>query len=134
MQRVAIRHRSALALSIALLACLAQLFLPVVHATMMAAPQGQMAGWCGEPSRAMAFAAQLPAEIREGLGLEGSSADPLDACADICATGAAPPVAAVAVTVLLRAAGLEPMAAVRPVPQTRDQAPPPPSRGPPAHA
>lgn len=123
------------ALILALLAWLAQLSLPVVHARLMAtAPGAEMSVWCGEPARARAIAAELPAEIRAALDLDGVSADHLDGCAKLCATGAAPSPAAVAVTVALRAADLEAAAPDRPTPRSREQAPRPPSQGPPAQA
>lgn len=133
MQRAVSRLRPALALL--LLAWFAQLCLPVAHASMMSAPRGQMLGWCGDPSRALAYAAGLPAEIREALELDGLSVDHLADCAKLCATGSPPPPpAAVASTVALRVAGIEPAPASRPSPRPRDQAPTPPSQGPPAHA
>jgi hypothetical protein len=89
--------------------------------------------WCGDPSRALAITAELPAEIREALELDGVSADHLAGCTALCATGATPPMTAVANTVVLRAAGLEPPPLSRPSPRSREQAPTPPAQGPPAH-
>lgn len=127
-----VRLRSALVLAV--LAWFAQLCLPVAHAAVMSSPSNQLLGWCGDPSGALAIAAELPAEIREGLGLDGPHPDHL-ACAQLCAAGTTPPTVPVANTVLLRAAGLEPAPArERPAPRTRAQAPTPPSHGPPAHA
>lgn len=121
------------ALILALLAWFAQLCLPIAHAGMMNASSGDaMAVWCGEPARARAIAAELPAEIRAALDLDGVSADHLDSCAKLCATGAAPSPDAVAATVALRAAGLEAALPALPAPHARAQAPTPPSQGPPA--
>jgi len=122
------------ALALVLLAWFAQFCLPVAHAALMATPRAEMLGWCGDPSRALAIAAELPPEIREALGLDGTSPEHL-ACAQLCATGSTPPAHSAASTVVLRAAGREPAPAIqRPAPHPRDQAPTPPSQGPPAHA
>lgn len=121
------------ALILALLAWVAQLAMPVVHARMMAtAPGAEMSVWCGEPARARAIAAELPAEIRAALDLDGVSADHLDSCAKLCATGAAPSPGTVVATVALRAADLEAALPALPAPHSRAQAPTPPSQGPPA--
>jgi hypothetical protein len=131
MRRAAARPR----LALILLAWFAQLCLPLVHAATMAAPRAEMPGWCGEPSRALAFAAQLPDEIRKALGLNGVNADHLDGCAQLCAAGSAPPAPRVASTVVLRAAGLEPApAAQQAAPRPRERTLMPPSQGPPTHA
>ena len=132
MRTSAVRLRSALVL--VLLAWFAQLCLPVAHAAIMSSPRAQLLGWCGDPSGALAIAAELPAEIREGLGLDGLHPDHLS-CAQLCATGTAPPTTPVATTVALRAAGIEPAPTrQRLAPRTREQALTPPSHGPPAHA
>jgi hypothetical protein len=132
MRTSAVRLRPALAL----IAWFAQLCLPVAHAVIMAAPHTEMLGWCGDPARARAAVAQLPAEIREALLADDTSADHLASCAELCATGStsAPAPTLVASTVVLRAAGLELAPAVLPAPRSREQAPRPPSQGPPAHA
>ncbi len=122
------------AFRLALLAWLAQLCLPAVHASAMAAQRADLLGWCGEPSLALAVASALPDEIREGLGLDSASADHLAGCDALCASGAAPPVPAVANTVVLRAAGHERAPAERPAPRSRERAPRPPSQAPPALA
>lgn len=133
MRRIAARLHPALALAV--LAWFAQLCLPLVHAAIMAAPGAGMLGWCGDRSRALAVAAELPAEIREALVPDGTGADHLAGCAKLCATGATPPAAPVANAVVLRAAGLEHAPTPpRPAPRSREQAPTPPSHGPPAHA
>jgi hypothetical protein len=121
-------------LTLALLAWFAQLCLPVVHAAMMAAPRAQMGVWCGEPARAQAIVAALPAEIREALELDGVSVDHLVSCAKLCATGAAPATVAVAANEVLRTAGLEAAPPALPTPRSREQAATPPSQGPPARA
>jgi hypothetical protein len=129
MRHTTVRQRAALAL----VAWLAQLFLPVVHAAIMASPRAEMLGWCGDPSRAAMVAAAMPSEIREGLGLDGVSADHLVECEKLCASGSAPPLSAISNTVVaLRAVGLEPAPAPLPAPRSREQAPTPPSHGPPA--
>jgi hypothetical protein len=130
MRRTARRLCSALVL----VAWFAQLCLPVAHAALMAAPGAGISGWCGDPSRARAFLADLPAEIREGLDLNGTAAvDHALDCAQLCATCSPPPIVAVAATVVLRAAGLEPEPqAVPAAPRSRAQARTPPSQGPPA--
>jgi hypothetical protein len=133
MRSAPLRLRPALAL--ALLAGFAQLCLPLVHAALMAAARAETAGWCGDSSRALAFAAELPPEIRAALELDGVNADRLADCAKLCATGASPTPIAVASTLVLRAAGLEPAPATRtPAPRPRELALRPPSQGPPAHA
>lgn len=123
-------------LTLVLLAWLAQLCLPAVHAAMMAEPRAQLLGWCGDPVRARAMVAELPAEIRQAMDPDGtSSADHLAACTLLCATGSTPaPTTAVAATMALRVAGLEITPADRPTPVSREQAPRPPAQGPPAQA
>lgn len=124
-----VRVRAALAL----VAWFAQLCLPLAHAVVMAAPNTATV-WCGEPSRALAAAAALPPEIREALGLDHAGADHLDTCAKLCGTGSTAATTSVATTVVLRAADCESVTAVPPTPHPREQAPTPPSQGPPAHA
>jgi hypothetical protein len=119
-------------MAMALLAWFAQLCLPLAHASM-AAPRAAMLAWCGEPSRALAAAAELPAEIREALGLDGASADHVVDCAKLCATGSTSAPTAVVNVEVLRAAGLEPAPATRTEPPRQAPAPRPPSQGPPAH-
>lgn len=126
----ALPARLRFAFRLALLAWLAQLCLPMVHASAMAAQRADLLGWCGEPTLALAVASALPDEIREGLGLDRASADHLAGCDALCASGAAPPVPAVANTVVLRAAGHE----RAPAPRSRERAPRPPSQAPPALA
>lgn len=118
---------------LALLAWFAQLCLPAAHASMMATPRSEMPGWCGDPARALAVAAQLPAELREALDLDGAGVDHVAHCAVFCAMGMAPTLPT-ANTVILRAAGLEPAPPALPAPRSREQSPTPPSQGPPAHA
>jgi hypothetical protein len=117
---------------LALLAWLAQLCLPLVHASAMAASPAGMAGWCGDPARAMAVLAQLPPELREGLDPGGARGAPAVDCAQLCAATAAPGVPSVAAVVALREAGVEPAPAMPAPPCPRQQAPTPPSHGPPA--
>jgi hypothetical protein len=133
MRTVAFRKRAALALI--LLAWFAQLCLPLAHAATMANARAEMPGWCGEPSRALAFAAQLPDEIREALGFERLNTDHLDGCAQLCAAGSAPQAPNVASTAVLRAAGLEPApVAQQAAPRACERMLMPPSQGPPTHA
>ncbi len=117
---------------LALLALFAQLCLPLAHAAMLAQPAGQMASWCGDPARARAFIAELPAELRQAFDQDGTSVDHLDTCAKLCAVAATPPpLPALAPTVALRAAGLEPLPVGCTVPAARTPALKPPSQGPP---
>lgn len=133
--RTATTTRLQPALMLVLLAWFAQLCLPLAHASMMSGSRSQMPGWCGDPSgAAAAFVAGLPAELREAQSPDGVSADHLAECAQLCATGPVPPPPALASTVVLRAAGIEPAAVPRAAPRPRDPALTPPSHGPPAHA
>ncbi len=125
-----------LRLSLALLAWLAQLCLPIAHAAMMATPPAAMAGWCGDSARFLALVAEQPAEFADALDLEEpgkASPQQLADCAKLCATAATPALLpAMAPTVALRAAGLEPATALAAPPATREQSPTPPAQAPPA--
>lgn len=128
-------NRVRLPLVVVLLAWLAQLWLPVLHAAIMAAPPAVLHGWCGDPSRARDAVAGLPAEIREALLPDGAGADHLSSCAKLCAAGSAPPSTAVAAAdTLLRTASAERAAIAHPAPHLRDQAPRPPAQAPPLQA
>jgi hypothetical protein len=126
---------SRLRIAVVLMAWFAQLCLPVLHAAVMPMAAAGLPGWCGDPARGLAIAAQLPPEVRDALQLDNAAdAEHRIDCAKFCALGSPPPVAEVACTVALRAAGLEPAPAPLTAPRSRDQAPTPPSHGPPAHA
>ncbi|MGQ0502460.1 MAG: hypothetical protein ACT4P0_07620 [Panacagrimonas sp.] len=120
-----------LTLLIAIFGWLAQLCLPMAHATLMADGNTGLSAWCGAGSPAMkARLAALPPDVREILQKDVGGSDP--SCVQLCsaaAGGGLPPIGA---TVALRAAGVEivPVAAV--VPPQRSHAGPPPARGPPA--
>lgn len=122
--------------TLALVAWFMQLCLPVAHASIMASPRAEMLGWCGDPSRLIAVAASMPADIRKGLGLDdlGIGANHGIDCATLCATGSAPTTTAVARDVARQRVGFEPAPAIRPAPRFREQATRPPSHGPPVHA
>lgn len=123
---------SRLRLGLALLAWFAQLCLPWVHAASMAVVPAPMAAWCGDPARASAVIAGLPAELRQSLDPDGSSADLLATCAQVCAACTLPPpLPAPAPTLVLRNAGVEPVPPCRPTPLACEPAPRPPSQGPP---
>ena len=75
------------------------------EAAMAGAKAGAQA-WCGEPASAMAALAVMPPEIRAALDEGGVSTEHLGSCSLLCAAGTGvPPMAAVAPTVALRAAG-----------------------------
>lgn len=118
-----------------LMAWFAQLCLPWAHAAMMAPSSSSMAGWCGNPIQApqfRAYLADLPAELREGLGDQGSAVHQLDACAKLCAVATTPPpLTAGSVTVALRAAGIEPAPSPWIAPVIDGVPPKPPAQGPP---
>lgn len=132
---------SSLHVALALLAWLAQLCLPVAHATSMAAAGPDAMMWCGTSSSPTLSAklTALPDEIRRildpGADAGAVPADHLVECAQFCAGNAGPSLPQpVPVTVALRAAGLEaPTADPVPVRAASHGAPPPP-RGPPARA
>jgi hypothetical protein len=132
MRRTAFHLRTCLVL----LAWFAQLCLPLAHAAVMAAPNSQMAGWCGNPLSSAAFQAylaDLPDELRQGLDESGAGAHALDACAEFCAVGALPaPPATAPATLALRAAGLEPAPLPPLPPAISEPARRPPSQGPPS--
>jgi len=125
-----------LRLGLVLLAWLAQLCLPMGHAALMAAPQGQASWWCGDQDGALEMWAALPAELRAGLdaptGSDGKNHPP--GCAQFCAQGArafAPPLHVAFAALAPRAVGR----AIRP--ELPDPALPwryalaPPAQGPP---
>ncbi len=93
---------------IALIAWLAQLCLPVAHASVMAQQEAGLATWCGEFSPAMTQKlAALPDDVREILQKGSAQSGQHQDCAQLCANavgGAIPPPS---VTVSLRDAGLE---------------------------
>lgn len=121
-------HR--LQLLLAVLAWLAQLWLPVAHAAMARGADGT-GSWCGSSPAYAAQLAQLPAEIRLLLDQQAPhnpSAQDCTHCGVPSTAAALPPVA---FTLILRAAGLETLpAAVIPA-QRASLGAPPPARGPP---
>lgn len=93
---------------IALIAWLAQLCLPVAHAAVMAQPRAGLATWCGEFSPAMTRKlAALPLEVREILQQGSAQSGAHQDCSQLCANAASGAVPPPAVTVSLRAGGLE---------------------------
>lgn len=117
---------------LALIAWLAQLCLPVAHAAAMAQPEAGLATWCGGFSPAMTQKlAALPDEVREILQKGSAHSGHHQDCAQHCANpvGGAPPPAAV--TVSLRAAGLEAAPALRAVHAHHAYTKSEPARGPP---
>lgn len=124
-----------LRLALAVLAWLAQAFMPVAHAALMDAPRGNHSAWCGDPAMAQAALAVLPAEIRAGLDDATVDAEDLGGCALLCALGSTLPVAVdISPTCSLRACGLEPVPAPPAHPRSRSQSPTPPAHAPPAHS
>lgn len=122
-----------LRLVLVMLAWLAQSFMPVVHATVMAESKAGGMAWCGDASSAAAALAILPPEIRAGLAEGGASADHLADCTMLCAVGATglPPVG-LAPTEALRAEVIAPAPVLLNRPATRPQSPTPPAHAPPA--
>lgn len=131
-------NRSAAArlrLALVMLAWLAQAFMPLAHAFAMGAPKDGHGVWCGDASDAQASLAVLPPELRAALDDPAADAERLAGCALLCAAGTAPPlVAQLSPAEVLRAAGLEPVLAVRTAPPVRPQAPTPPAQAPPLHS
>jgi hypothetical protein len=128
------RFRSnSVAISIAVLAWWASVFLPLAHGSMAAAPGGDVARWCGTPSEARVAAyAALPAEVRAAI--ERSSGEPADAppdCQQAC--GAAMQMAGSAELRLpsLPAQSAVPLPAGRGAADDSHPARLPPARGPP---
>ncbi|SEP90528.1 hypothetical protein SAMN04488038_102162 [Solimonas aquatica] len=124
------RHRP-LACSLALLAWLAQLLLPMAHAAAMTAAGNP---WCGTPS------AQLQAQLRElpdalrAAQQDGATQGQLAQCLDCCAALSAQAMPPPATTVLLRAAGLEAPAPLPLLAPRQSRVTSPPARGPPSYA
>lgn len=129
------RWHTRLTWTLALMAWLAQLCLPVAHATMVGGQPGAMAAWCGSASNAAEANASLPPEIRDALAKESVGMDQLAQCAKACTAAATPapwPTVAVASLPPVEGARWSP-AADRPTPSPR-HALKPPSQGPPARA
>lgn len=121
-----------LRLALVMLAWLAQAFMPLAHAFAMGAPKDARGVWCGDASGAQASLGMLPPELRAALDHPATDAERLAGCALLCAAGTAPPlVAQLSPIEVLRAAGLEPVPAVRTAPPVRPQAPTPPAQAPP---
>ncbi|MGQ0503327.1 MAG: hypothetical protein ACT4P0_12110 [Panacagrimonas sp.] len=96
---------------LAVFAWLAQAGMPAAHAAAMGRQEAGLATWCGVRSPAMAGKlAQLPDEVREILEKGMAQASQHQDCAQSCAS-AGPGLLPQAATVLLRAAGLEALAA-----------------------
>lgn len=128
---------TSLRVMLALVAWLAQLCLPVVHAASMAASDAGALAWCGKGSSAalQAKIAQLPAEIRQILEDGATQTDHVDDCAQLCAvSGGAALIEPVAVTVALRTAGLEILAPTSVPSSLHSHGAPPPARGPPSYS
>ena len=117
---------------LALLAWAAQLCLPAAHAAVMAQQEAGLATWCGASSPAMAQKiAQLPAEVREILQKGSTQAEQHQDCAQFCLSAIDDGLAAPAVTVRLREAGLEARTAAPVLHPAREHDTRPPVRGPP---
>ncbi len=133
MRRTATRSRPALAFL--MLAWLAQLCLPLAHALAMASPQAQELGFCGDRDSAAAYAAELPPELREALGLDAGAAS-LNAhaadCAAFCTSGPPPLPSGDTQRPSLRAVSPPPPRAAAPAPRLLERALIPPAQGPPA--
>lgn len=119
---------------LALLAWCAQLCLPMAHAAVMAG-QNEGPAWCG-PSAATGLQAKLAALPDEVRGIVAPEAVPdtvQDGCVLLCTAASGPALAEpLPVSVVLRAAGLEPAAAPVAFTPLRAHGAPPPARGPPA--
>ncbi|MGQ0619562.1 MAG: hypothetical protein ACT4QA_06535 [Panacagrimonas sp.] len=119
---------------LALLGWLAQLCLPLAHASVMAERGLGLPGWCGVGSPALdAKLSELPSEIRDILGDRFSQGDHAsDNCAKLCVApvGTAPPPAS-SPTLALRVAGLESSPVEAPPPARSGHRLTPPVRGPP---
>ena len=121
----------------ALVAWLAQLCLPVVHAASMASSEAGALAWCGKGASAdlRAKIAQFPAEIRQILTSDATQSDHVGKCAQLCAASCAPALPEpVAITVALRIAGLEVLAPASAPSLLHSHGAPPPARGPPAYS
>jgi hypothetical protein len=124
-----------LRIAVAVLAWLAQAWMPVVHATAMAAPASAHGIWCGDAAGAQVAWAALPADIQAALDDGEVNADHLAGCTLLCAFASTLPAAShVQPTVHLRAVGLEPAPADPCCPPGRPQSTTPPAQAPPAHA
>jgi len=116
----------------ALFAWIAQLCLPMVHATVMA--EARMGGttWCGTGSSALqAELAKLPRDIRQILDPGTSHADRHPGCIQLCASSAGAATLPELVTVAWRATRLEDLPSPVAPPAKRARAFVPPARGPP---
>lgn len=132
--RHALAHRR-LAWTLVFLTWFAQLCMPVAHAAMAASHGGAMAAWCGDPANAREAAALLPAEIRNALDPEASSAEHLASCAKLCAAMAKlPPLPSMAMGHWPPAAQTAAVPARAATLVARRHALPPPSHGPPVRA
>lgn len=128
---------SRLRVILVLVAWIAQLCLPAAHAAMMAGAQPGDAAWCGAGVSAALQdkLSALPSEVRRILDPERTQMSSVDDCELLCAASAAPAVPEpVAVSVALRAAGLEPAPAQVVWAPAHARGAPPPVRGPPALA
>jgi hypothetical protein len=124
-----------LRIAFALLAWLAQAWMPMAHATAMAAPGHAHGIWCGDAAGAQAAWAALPDDLKAALDDEAVSADHLASCTLLCAFASTlPPTAHVSPAEHLRAAGLELTPADPCCPPGRPQSTTPPAQAPPAHS
>lgn len=127
--------RRQLAWALVFLTWFAQLCLPVAHAAMATSTGGAMPAWCGSPANASEAMASLPAEIRDALDPDATSAEHLASCAKLCAAIAKlPPLPSVDAVHSLPVSNAAPVPAAFPTHVARRHALPPPSHGPPAWA
>ncbi len=114
----------------------AQLCMPVAHAAVMGAHgSGPLMAYCGDPANAREALALLPAEIRNALDPDATSADHLASCAKLCAALAKlPPLPTLATAHAAPEASTVLAPSERPTTVARRHGLPPPSHGPPAQA
>jgi hypothetical protein len=126
------RTRRHLQNSLAIIAWLAQLLLPMAHAATMANPQLGASAWCGPTSPALqAKLADLPEDIRRILFKATPQSAHVQDCMQCCVSSGGVTAPPREITVVLRAAGLELVPPPIAGPAQRSFSAPPPARGPP---